>query len=116
MLRTIPPRGGGNPALIATFACPTFIIVQVIGANTLFLAETQQQLALVSDTGEVDALQIAAAAGIVGLWWNGDLYAAGSQAIGVTFKAFIGIPGVTTSTGIMAGGTQTAYGLGSTMQ
>lgn len=112
MLQSVPSRGSANPRLLATFPCWTFIVVQVIGPNTLFLAETQQQLAAVSDAvGEIDALQIPAAAGIVGLWWKGDLYGAGSQAVGTVFKPYIGIPGVITSSGAVGAGVG-AYGIG----
>ena len=106
-LRSIPSRGNSNPALIASFPCWTFLAVQVVGANTLYLAETQQQLALTSDvTTDIDALQIDQTDKIVQLWWLGDLYAAGSQAAGVTFKAYIGIPGVITSSAGVGAGNQ----------
>lgn len=109
MLQSVPSRGSANARLLVTLPCWTFIVIQVIGANTLFLAETQQQLTAVSDDGSIDALQVAAAAGIVGIWWIGDLYASGSQAPGVTFKPYIGIPGVTTSSARPQTG---AYGIG----
>lgn len=115
MLQAVPSRGSANPRLIATFSCWTFLAIQVTGTNTLYLAETQQQLLAVSDDGSIDALQIAQANGIVGLWWIGDLYAAGSQAVGTTFKPYIGIPGVTSSSGGVSTGVQ-GYGTGPSQQ
>jgi len=109
MLQSVPARGSSSPRLLATFSCPTFIVIQVIGPNTLYLAETQNQLMSVSDAaGEIDALQISAAAGIVGLWWTGALYAAGSQAPGVVFKPAIVIPNV--DSGGLVTAAQSGYG------
>jgi len=109
MLQSVPARASGAPRLLATFACPTFIVIQVIGPNTLYLAETQQQLMMSNDDGTIDALAIAAAAGIVGLWWNGTLYGAGSQAVNTVFKPYIGIPGAETGGLVVA--DQSAYGI-----
>jgi hypothetical protein len=109
MLQSVPARASGAPRLLATFSCPTFVVIQVIGPNTLYLAETQQQLMMANDDGTIDALQINQAAGIVSFWWNGTLYGAGSQAVGQSFKPFIGIPGAETGGLIVAGAK--AYGI-----
>jgi hypothetical protein len=113
MLQSVPSRASAKPRLLATFACPTFIIVQVLGPNTLFLAETEQQLMMNNDDGTVDALQLtfaAAPGGLYFMWWNGPLYGAGSQAAPATFKPFIGIPGA--QTGGLITADQGAYGIG----
>ena len=67
-----------------------------------------------NDDGTIDALQINQASGIVGLWWNGTLYAAGSQAAPGSFKPFIGIPGA--ETGGLVTAEQGAYGIGPSLQ
>jgi len=113
MLQSVPARASGAPRLLATFACPTFIVIQVTGPNTLYLAETQQQLMMANDDGTIDALQIGQAAGIVGLWWNGTLYAAGSQAVGLVFKPQIVIPSV--SSGGLVTATPSGYGTSPTV-
>jgi hypothetical protein len=110
MLQSVPARASAAPRLLNTFACPTFIVIQVTGPNTLYLAETQQQLMMSNDDGTIDALQINQASGIVSFWWNGTLYAAGSQAVGTVFKPFIGIPGA--DTGGLVTADQSAYGIG----
>jgi hypothetical protein len=109
MLQSVPSRASAAPRLLATFSCPTFVIIQVSGPNTLYLAETQQQLMMSNDDGTIDALQITEASGIIGLWWNGTMYAAGSQATGTTFKPFIAIPGA--DTGGLVTADQSAYGV-----
>jgi hypothetical protein len=109
MLQSVPSRASAKPRLLATFSCPTFIIVQVVGPNTLFLAETEQQLMMSNDDGTIDALQLVQAGGVYGFWWNGPLYGAGSQAPGAVFKPFIGIPGY--FTGGLVNAQQNAYGI-----
>jgi hypothetical protein len=89
-------------------------VIQVTGPQTLFLAETEQQLMMYNDDGTVDALQVDQAAGIVGLWWVGPLYAAGSQNPGAVFKPFIGIPNY--NTGGLVNANPQAYGLEPTVQ
>lgn len=107
MLQSVPAIGAANPRLLATFSVWTFLVVQVTGANTLYLAETSAQLLSTSDNPNIiDALQIAAGAGIVYLWWRGDLWAAGSAA----FKAFIGVPGNVASSAAGPGVLQGGYG------
>jgi hypothetical protein len=113
MLQSIPAFQSNQPRMIATFPRWTFVIIQVVGVNTLFLAETSHQLLMVADDGTVDALQIAAQNGIVQLWWLGDLWAAGNQAPGTVFKAFLGIPGNVTSS-MNVGSGVSAYGIGPT--
>src|SRR5271156_183852 len=112
MLQSVPPRASAKPRLIASFTQPTFVVIQITGANTLYLAETDQQLMMANDDGTIDALQLNQAnapGGLYFLWWNGDLWAAGSQAAGVTFKPSIVISGGTIgSSGI---GGLAAYGI-----
>jgi len=113
MLQSVPSRASAKPRLLAVFNGPTFIVIQVTGANTLYLAETEQQLMMSNDDGTIDALQLTLAGapgGMYFLWWNGALYGAGSQAVGQTFKPFIGIPGF--STGGQIDANQGAYGIG----
>jgi hypothetical protein len=113
MLQSVPSRASAAPRLLATFGCPTFVIVQITGPNTLYLAETQQQLMMFNDDGTIDALQLTQAGangGIYTFWWNGPMYAAGSQAVGTVFKPFIGIPGA--DTGGLVTSDQSAYGVG----
>lgn len=92
MLQSVPQIAASKPRKIATFNCPTFIAIQVVGPNTLYIAETENQLMLTDDSGLIDALQINQASGLQKFWWNGDLWAAGS----VAFKALFVIPGAQT--------------------
>ena len=92
MLQSVPSRGSAKPRIIGPFSCLTPVAFQVTGPNTLYIAETEQQLMMVNDDGTIDALQIAAAAGYVIVWALGPLYLAGSQAPGVTFKPYIYVP------------------------
>ena len=92
MLQSVPARGTSKPRLLASFKCPTFVIIQIVGPSTLFLAETDNALMQTDDSGLIDALAINQASGIQYLWWNGDLWGAGSQ----VFKPLIIIPGATT--------------------
>jgi hypothetical protein len=110
MLQAVPSLRSAHPRLLATFSYPTFVIVQVTGANTLYLAETENQLMMGEDSTQIDALQVAAAAGILGLWWNGDMWAAGSQVAGQVFKPCIVISGATTGSQ-PGGGPPRAYGI-----
>jgi len=117
MLQSVPSRATAKPRLLATFGCPTFIVIQVTGPNTLYLSETEQQLMMFNDDGTIDALQLTLAGALGGLyfmWWNGPLYAAGSQASGQNFKPFIGIPGA--QTGGLVTAEQGAYGIGPTLE
>ena len=95
MLQTVPQLGSAKPRKLATFQCYTFLMILVIGAQTLYIAETENALMQSDDSGLIDALQINQASGIRNLWWKGDLWAAGS----VTFKPLIIIPGATTGSG-----------------
>ena len=96
MLQQIPQLGNGPPILIATLRCLTPILVQVIGPETLYLAETVGALNQASDANVINAVQINKATGLITIWWIGDLYAAGSS----PFQALITIPGVNTSSGL----------------
>jgi len=82
MVVTVPARASAQPTRVASFPCWQFIMVQVIGPNTIFLAEDADELKQVSDSGAVlnDGLQINQASGIFEAWWQGELYAAGSVA------------------------------------
>jgi hypothetical protein len=109
MLQSVPLRGGAQPRLLGTFKCLTAICVQVIGPNTLFLSERAESLLQTNDAGLIDALQINQASGLVTLWVQGDLWAAGS----IAFTPLIYIPGVNTSSGLPgAGGSPNATLMG----
>jgi hypothetical protein len=75
----------------------------------VYVAETATQLLSTSDAGTIDALSIVAANCPFVFWAIGDVYIAGSQAAGVTFLAFIYIPGPITTSGLL---TEGAYGIG----
>ena len=110
MLQSVPAIASAKPRLLATFPVPTFIIVQIVGPNTLYLAETDQQLMLSNDNGKIDALQLTQAGapgGLYFMWWQGDLWAAGS----VAFQPQIVIPGPTTGSMSPEGGVPRAYGI-----
>ena len=95
MLQSVPQINQFKPRKIVTLNCWTFIVIQVVGPQTLYIAETENALMQTSDTGLIDALQINQASGIMRLWWKGDLWAAGSAA----FSPLIIIPGATTGSG-----------------
>lgn len=80
MLTPVPQLGLAKPKLIRHFGCPTFVVIQVIGPNILYLSDTDNSLMATNDNGAIDALQINQASGIVGVWWNGDMWACGSVA------------------------------------
>jgi hypothetical protein len=96
MKQAVPQIGSGPPILIASFKCWTYLVIQVVGPQTLYLAESMNAIQAQTDNGVIDALQINQATGIIGIWWKGDLYAAGSAA----FTPIVGIPGVNTSSGL----------------
>lgn len=111
-LTAVPPRGQGMPKLLGTFLCLTPITINVgTGPNSLFLAETPQQLMSISDDGTVDALAIDAAVGPFTFWVIGEVWVAGSQGPGATFKPFIFIPGNVSAGGQIVAG-QPGYGTG----
>jgi hypothetical protein len=78
----VPLRASAQPLRVANFPCWQFIMVQVIGPNTVYLAEDADELKQVSDSGNVlnDGIQINQASGLVALWWLGELWTAGSAA------------------------------------
>ena len=80
MLQQVPQLGNGPPLLVATLKCVTPIQIQVIGPQTLYIAETAEALLQASDSNVINALQINKATGVYTLWWIGDLYVAGSSA------------------------------------
>jgi hypothetical protein len=96
MIQPIPALTGGKPKLVNSFKCWTFIVIQVVGGATLYIAESDNALCTTTDNGIINALQINQASGIVPLWWIGDLWVAGS----IAFNAIIGIPGVNTGSGL----------------
>src|SRR5882672_10380872 len=81
-VETVPARAAAQPKRVASFPCWQFIMIQVIGPQTIFIAEDADELKIVSDSGAVlnDGLQINQATGIFEAWWVGELYAAGSVA------------------------------------
>ncbi len=96
MIQSVPQLGMTRPKLLGTFKCLTPILIQVLTADTLYLAETDNAITQQNDFGLIDALQINLASGIRTIWWKGDLWAAGSAA----FNCIIGIPGVNTGSGL----------------
>jgi hypothetical protein len=110
MLQSVPQLAMSMPRLLGSFQCPTFVIVQVTGPNTLYLAETENALMQKSDSGLIDALQINATTGIISFWWYGDMWAAGSAI--PFFPLIIIMEGVTTGSALGSG--QGAYGMAST--
>jgi hypothetical protein len=109
MLQSVPSLRSAKPRLLCTFTQVTPIMVQVIGPYTLYLAETDQQLMENSDAGTIDAIQINQASGLVVIWVNGCLYAAGSQAVAAPFLPFIYIPNV--NSGGLVNAFPSAYGV-----
>lgn len=91
----VPQLGLGAPKLIASFACLTPIIIQVVGGQTLYLSDDGNAMGA-DDAGLINALQFNQATGPFLLWWIGDLYAAGSA----PFEPLIAIPGVNTGSGL----------------
>lgn len=108
MLQSVPSLGNAKPRLLGTFIDLVYVVVQVLGPNTLYLSETDTGLMSSDDSGAtIDALQIVSASGIVGFWWRGDLFAAGSQAANATFKPYIAF-----STGIFSSSSPMGQGYG----
>jgi hypothetical protein len=107
MLQSVPSRAQAKPRLLVQgLKCPTPITIQVVGPNTLYLAESDTALMQTDDSGVLDALQINQASGIVVFWAMGDVWAAGSQAANAAFKPLIYIPNTNTgSTTNPAGGS-----------
>jgi hypothetical protein len=99
VLQSVPQLARAKPRLLVTLKCLSPIIVQVIGPNTLYLAETDNALMQTDESGLIDAVQINRASGLVLLWWLGDVWAAGS----VPFKPLIIIPDVNTGSGLIGG-------------
>lgn len=77
-VQTVPARAAFQPKRLASFPCWQFILIQVIGPQTIYLAEDQEELKTSSDSGAVlnDGIQVNAASGLVGIWWKGELWAA----------------------------------------
>ena len=96
MITSVPQIGTGKPKLVDSFACYTYIIIQVFTANTLYVAETDNALLEPNAFGQIDALQINQASGIIRLWWKGDLWIAGDE----QFNCIVGISGVNTGSGL----------------
>ena len=85
VLQVVQPRGGQQPACLGHFKCLTPICFQVVGAGTLFISDNSQALIGSSDDGVIDAIQLNQASGVTTIWFEGDVYVAGS----VQFKAVI---------------------------
>jgi hypothetical protein len=86
------PAAGGRPVRITSFACYTYIIVQIIGAQTLRLGASDAELQQTSDQGIQDGLQFnqANTTPPYGMWWKGDLWALSN---GAAFNCVIETPG-----------------------
>lgn len=80
MVITAPQRAAAQPRRIASFPCWQWCIMQVIGPQTIYLAEDADELKIASDSGAVlnDGIQVNQATGIFSFWWMGELWVAGS--------------------------------------
>lgn len=81
MVVSVPQRGQGQPRRIGSFNCPTPILVQVTGPNTLFLGTNPDDLKQNPDGNQtVDGVQLTQPGTVTPFfcWWNGDLWAAGN--------------------------------------
>jgi hypothetical protein len=85
VLQTVQQIGGQQPACLGHFKCLTPLCFQVLGAGTLYISDNSQSLIGTSDDGIIDAIQLNQASGVVTIWFEGDVYVAGS----VQFKAVI---------------------------
>lgn len=103
-LTSVPPIGGGIPKMLGVFPRLTPISINVVGTNILYLAETSIQLTSTTDDLVIDALPVSQQNGFVVFWAIGEVWVAGSQAVGNVFKPFIYIPGVVTSGGVIVTG------------
>lgn len=75
-MRVSVPASGGKPLRIASFACYTYVIFQVVGALTARIGATSEELQQTSDQGGQDGIQVnqANTTPPLGLWWKGDLF------------------------------------------
>lgn len=64
--------------LLASYRMWTLIHLQVMGADTIYIADTRQELQQIGPGGTSGGLQITNLPGIVSLWWFGDLWATAS--------------------------------------
>ena len=82
------PDSTGRPRRIANFPCYTYILIQVIGPNTVRIAENDTELIVNQEQGQLtDGIQINAATGIFATWWKGELWAIGSAAFQFILQA-----------------------------
>ena len=81
---SVPARAAAQPSRVASFPCWQFVGIQVIGPQTIYIADNQADLKTVSDSGVNlnDGLQINQASGLQWFWWKGELWAAASIANG----------------------------------
>lgn len=111
MVITAPQRAAAQPLRVASFSCWQFCIIQVIGPNTVYLAEDADELKQVSDSGIVlnDGWQVNQASGDRLFWWLGELWVAGS---GPNTQFLLFTPGSKNSLNAGAGLPTTAGGGG----
>lgn len=81
MVITAPQRAQAQPLRIGNFACWQWCMAQVIGPQTIYLAEDADELKQTPDSNVVltDGLQINQASGLFQFWWLGELWVAGSN-------------------------------------
>jgi hypothetical protein len=85
MVVSLPAIGAAKPRRLGSFPCYTWVLFQVIGGITLYLAENDTELLSQPDAGTQDGIQLtqAGSSGAQppwGTWWKGDLWAAASAA------------------------------------
>lgn len=91
---SVPQIGQANPVRIASYDCYAWLVIQVIGPNTLYLADNPNDLIQVDDpTFPFAGVQVNQATGVFETWWKGELWAAGS----VAFTFLMVAPGTANS-------------------
>lgn len=80
----VEPQGGRWSQKLGHYRNWTYVIFQMIGPATAFLAHSRQDLMTDTQAGR-QGLQITQAAGIVRLWWKGDLWASASAPTQIEF-------------------------------
>lgn len=95
MIDYLPQRGQAKPRRLAHYDCWTWVIFQVIGAHTVFIADSDNALQAVGDQPLQDGLQFtqAATASPQGHWWKGDLWACASISNGPLLRIVPGDSG-----------------------
>lgn len=87
---SVPQIGLANPRRICSFDCYVWIIIQVVTANTLFIADNPDDLRLGDNPalpgGGIQINQAQETNGPFQGWWKGELWAAGSAPFTFLFQ------------------------------